>query len=91
MPEFLDAKIVTEMAAEFKLEDNTDWMDTTDLATPTQGATVKILDDGFTELEALEEDDEEIEEEEDDEGAEAMDDQEGNSENLALVVVLIYF
>merc|ERR1711937_595971 len=68
MPEFLDAKIVTEMAAEFKLEDNTDWMDTTDLATPTQGATVKILDDGFTELEALEEDDEEIEEEDDDEG-----------------------
>ena len=82
MPEFLDAKIVTEMAAEFKLEDNTDWMDTTDLATPTQGATVKILDDGFTELEALEEDDEEIEEEDDDEGDdkdEAMDDQEGNS------------
>ena len=75
MPEFLDAKIVTEMAAEFKLEDNTDWMDTTDLANPTQGATVKILDDGFTELEALEEsEDEEIEE---DEGEEMEEDQEG--------------
>ena len=76
MPEFLDAKIVTEMAAEFKLEDNTDWMDTTDLATPTQGATVKILDDGFTELEALEEDDdEEIEE-----GDEEIEDMEGDEE-----------
>ena len=75
MPEFLDAKIVTEMAAEFKLEDNTDWMDTTDLANPTQGATVKVLDDGFTELEALEEsEDEEIEE---DEGEEMEEDQEG--------------
>ena len=71
----MDAKIVTEMAAEFKLEDNTDWMDTTDLANPTQGATVKILDDGFTELEALEEsEDEEIEE---DEGEEMEEDQEG--------------
>lgn len=74
MPEFLDAKIVTEMAAEFKLEDNTDWMDTTDLATPTQGATVKILDDGFTELEALEEDDDEEIEEDADEGNEMEED-----------------
>merc|ERR1712176_389079 len=53
MPEFLDA--------------NTDWMDTTDLANPTQGATVKILDDGFTELDALDEDDEDVEEEGEDE------------------------
>ena len=77
MPEFLDAKIVTEMAAEFKLEDNTDWMDTTDLANPTQGATVKILDDGFTELEALEESDDEEIEEDGDEGEEMEEDQEG--------------
>ena len=77
MPEFLYAKIVTEMAAEFKLEDNTDWMDTTDLATPTQGATVKILDDGFTELEALEESDDEEIEEDGDEGEEIEEDEEG--------------
>ena len=77
MPEFLDAKIVTEMAAEFKLEDNTDWMDTTDLATPTQGATVKILDDGFTELEALEEDDDEEIEEDGDEVEDMEGDEEG--------------
>merc|ERR1712227_367817 len=50
-------------------------MDTTDLANPTQGATVKVLDDGFTELEALEESEE-------DEGEEMEEDQEEADETV---------
>ena len=68
MPEFLDAKVVTQLAEEFKLDLNSDWMDTTELPAPSSGAGIKIFDDGFTELENLEgESDEEMTNEDEEE------------------------
>jgi len=67
LPDFLESKIVAQMAAEFKVEGDSnatmDWLDQADLPAPTQGATVKIMDDGFTELDTLDEEDAENESE----------------------------
>jgi len=63
LPEFLDAKVVTQLADEFQLDSSSDWMETTELpAQPSSGQTIKIVDDGFTELDTLGDSDEEIEE-----------------------------
>lgn len=76
MPEFLDAKVVSQLADEFKLDSSSDWMETTELPQqPSQGQTIKIVDDGFTELDTLEESDQEVDEEE---GNEMEVEQDGN-------------
>ena len=56
------------MADEFQLDSSSDWMETTELpAQPSSGQTIKVVDDGFTELDTLGDSDEEIEEDNDDE------------------------
>ena len=76
LPEFLDAKVVSQLADEFKLDSSSDWMETTELPQqPSQGQTIKIVDDGFTELDTLEESDQEVDEEE---GNEMEVEQDGN-------------
>ena len=68
----------SQLADEFKLDSSSDWMETTDLPQqPSQGQTIKIVDDGFTELDTLEESDQEIDEGDED-GNEMEVEQDGN-------------
>ena len=80
LPEFLDAKVVTQLADEFQLDSSSDWMETTELpAQPSSGQTIKIVDDGFTELDTLGDSDEEIEEDNEDDEAEMEVEQDGKN------------
>ena len=55
-------------------------METTELpAQPSSGQTIKIVDDGFTELDTLGDSDEEIEEDNDDDQAEMEVEQDGKN------------
>ena len=83
----MDSQIVSQLAEEFKIDSNEDWIETTELncATPSSGAAVKIFDDGFTELDTLEdEDDNEMTEETGSEQEEES--MEGNRKHFRLIV-----
>lgn len=73
-PEFLDAKLMTEMSAEFNLDGMDDWMETTEMNAPSSGKAIGLSNDGFTELEDMEEEGEEEEKDDDDEEEEQEDD-----------------
>ena len=83
VPEYLEPKLVTEMSAEFQLDQADDWMETTELVAPSSGAAIGMRNDGLTEIEEFEDDSdmEEVSEgeemEEDDRDTE--EDAEGNS------------
>ena len=64
IPKFLDVTLVKQLADEFQLDATSDWMATTELPQqPSQGQTIKISDDGYTELDTLVESDAEVEDE----------------------------
>merc|ERR1711935_724179 len=64
IPKFLDVTLVKQLADEFQLDATSDWMATTELPQqPSQGQTIKISDDGYTESDTLVESDAEVEDE----------------------------
>ena len=62
MPKFLDVTLVKQLAEEFQLDATSDWMETTELPQqPSSGQTIKISDDGYTELDTLDNEDSDAE------------------------------
>lgn len=82
VPEFLDAKLVTTMSEEFKLDGLDDWMETSDISAPTSGKGIGLSNDGFGELEDSE--DEEEEEGQSDEENEEMEEDDKMEEDVAV-------
>merc|ERR1712147_150445 len=77
MPKFLDVTLVKQLAEEFQLDATSDLMETTELPQqPSSGQTIKISDDGYTELDTLGEEDSDAEIDEDAEEVEQGDDME---------------
>ena len=79
VPEYLEPKLVTEMSAEFKLDNTDDWMETNELNAPSSGAAIGMRNDGLTEIEEFE-DDSDMEEEDTEEDTENMEDDRQNEE-----------
>lgn len=55
-PDYLaDSKLVSEMNAEFEIDQLDSWMESTELPAPTSGAAIGMRNDGYADLEDLEE------------------------------------